>query len=128
MCSQRGEERGIDLGVGTAERDEGIVTQIGDHTDLTAVVQRCRYLVVDAGWVDVARAYHQWGKPERCYAALLAAERAAPAEVRYRLEGAITTALVNPSPQAARDARLAAAALLAHAFGEPHAAASPRRT
>jgi hypothetical protein len=35
-------------------------------------------------WVDVARAYHQWGKPEPCYAALLAAERAAPAEVRYR--------------------------------------------
>ncbi len=35
-------------------------------------------------WVDVARAYHQWGKPESCYAALLAAERAAPAEVRYR--------------------------------------------
>lgn len=35
-------------------------------------------------WIDVARAYHQWGKPESCYAALLAAERAAPAEVRYR--------------------------------------------
>ena len=35
-------------------------------------------------WVDVARAWHQWGKPEPCYRALLAAERAAPAEVRYR--------------------------------------------
>jgi hypothetical protein len=35
-------------------------------------------------WIDVARAFHQWGKPERCLAALLAAERAAPAEVRYR--------------------------------------------
>jgi hypothetical protein len=35
-------------------------------------------------WVDVARAYHQWGRPEACYAALRAAERAAPAEVRYR--------------------------------------------
>lgn len=35
-------------------------------------------------WVDVARAYHQWGKPDACYAALQAAERAAPAEVRYR--------------------------------------------
>ena len=35
-------------------------------------------------WVDVARAYHQWGKPEACYAALVAAERVAPAEVRYR--------------------------------------------
>jgi transcriptional regulator with XRE-family HTH domain len=35
-------------------------------------------------WVDVARAWHQWGKPRACYQALLAAERAAPAEVRYR--------------------------------------------
>jgi transcriptional regulator with XRE-family HTH domain len=35
-------------------------------------------------WIDVARAYHQWGKPEPCYRALLSAERAAPAEVRYR--------------------------------------------
>ena len=35
-------------------------------------------------WIDVARAFHQWGKPEPCYRALLAAERAAPAEVRYR--------------------------------------------
>lgn len=35
-------------------------------------------------WIDVARAYHQWDKPEPCYRALLAAEQAAPAEVRYR--------------------------------------------
>ena len=35
-------------------------------------------------WIDVARAYHQWGKPEPCYRALLCAEQAAPAEVRYR--------------------------------------------
>jgi transcriptional regulator with XRE-family HTH domain len=35
-------------------------------------------------WVDVARAWHQWGKPEACYRSLLAAERSAPAEVRYR--------------------------------------------
>jgi transcriptional regulator with XRE-family HTH domain len=35
-------------------------------------------------WIDVARAYHQWHKPSPCYHALLAAERAAPAEVRYR--------------------------------------------
>ena len=35
-------------------------------------------------WIDVARAWHQWGKSEACYRALLAAERAAPAEVRYR--------------------------------------------
>ncbi|NUW46617.1 hypothetical protein [Nonomuraea rhodomycinica] len=35
-------------------------------------------------WIDVARAWHQWGKPDACYRALLAAERAAPAEVRFR--------------------------------------------
>jgi transcriptional regulator with XRE-family HTH domain len=35
-------------------------------------------------WIDVARAYHQWGKPDDCFDALLSAERAAPAEVRYR--------------------------------------------
>ncbi|WP_432047199.1 helix-turn-helix domain-containing protein [Streptomyces asiaticus] len=33
-------------------------------------------------WIDVARAFDQWGKPDRCYRALLAAERAAPQEVR----------------------------------------------
>ena len=31
-------------------------------------------------WIDVARAYHQWGKPEPCYHALLAAERTALGE------------------------------------------------
>ena len=35
-------------------------------------------------WIDVARSFHQWNKPEQCYRALLCAERAAPAEVRYR--------------------------------------------
>lgn len=35
-------------------------------------------------WVDVARAFHQWGRLPQCYQALRAAERAAPAEVRYR--------------------------------------------
>jgi AcrR family transcriptional regulator len=49
-------------------------------------------------------------------------------QLKVLLEGAITTALVDPSPQAARDARLAAGALLAHAPGEPGAAASSRRT
>jgi AcrR family transcriptional regulator len=49
-------------------------------------------------------------------------------QLKVLLEGAITTALVDPSPQAARDARLAAAALLAHASGNPRAAPSPRRT
>jgi AcrR family transcriptional regulator len=49
-------------------------------------------------------------------------------QLKVLLEGAITTALVDPSPQAARDARLAAAALLAQASGNPRAAPSPRRT
>jgi hypothetical protein len=31
-------------------------------------------------WVDVARAFDQWGKPTACYAALRAAETAAPEE------------------------------------------------
>lgn len=35
-------------------------------------------------WVDVARAWNQWGKAEQCYQALRSAEHAAPAEVRYR--------------------------------------------
>ena len=48
-------------------------------------------------------------------------------QLKVLLEGAITTALVDPSPQAARDARLAAASLLAHASGEPRATARPRR-
>ncbi|RGD56489.1 XRE family transcriptional regulator [Kitasatospora xanthocidica] len=33
-------------------------------------------------FIDVARAFGQWGKPEQCYRALLAAEEAAPQEVR----------------------------------------------
>ncbi|MFJ6380180.1 helix-turn-helix domain-containing protein [Kitasatospora sp. NPDC092039] len=33
-------------------------------------------------WTDVARAFAQWGKPGPCYQALLAAEEAAPQEVR----------------------------------------------
>ncbi|MEV6130790.1 hypothetical protein AB0M05_28840 [Streptomyces violaceusniger] len=35
-----------------------------------------------AGGADVAHAFDQWGKPDRCYRALLAAEHAAPQEVR----------------------------------------------
>ncbi|KZM68171.1 helix-turn-helix domain-containing protein [Nocardia terpenica] len=35
-------------------------------------------------WTDIARAFHQWNKPEQCYRALLAAEHATPEEVRYR--------------------------------------------
>jgi hypothetical protein len=39
--------------------------------------QRARY------WSNIARSFHQWGKPEQCYRALLAAEHASPDEVRY---------------------------------------------
>ncbi|HET9896812.1 MAG TPA: hypothetical protein VFQ44_17915 [Streptosporangiaceae bacterium] len=35
-------------------------------------------------WIDIARAYHQWNEPRQCYKAFLCAERASPAEVRYR--------------------------------------------
>ncbi|MGW1196293.1 XRE family transcriptional regulator [Streptomyces sp. NPDC002536] len=33
-------------------------------------------------FIDVARCFDQWGKPDQCYRALLAAERAAPQEIR----------------------------------------------
>lgn len=47
-----------------------------DPAALPTTERQARY------WIDIARAYEQWGKPERCYRALLAAERAAPQEVR----------------------------------------------
>ncbi|MFF2812865.1 XRE family transcriptional regulator [Streptomyces sp. NPDC058000] len=33
-------------------------------------------------FIDVARCFEQWGKPQHCYRALLAAERAGPQEIR----------------------------------------------
>jgi transcriptional regulator with XRE-family HTH domain len=55
--------------------------------------RRARY------WTDVARSYHQWGKPEPCYRALLAAERAAPDEVhrRPRIQQIIASLVQHPS-------------------------------
>ncbi|MFJ3660996.1 XRE family transcriptional regulator [Streptomyces sp. NPDC090119] len=47
-----------------------------DPAALPTAERRARY------WIDVARAFDQWGKPNRCYRALLAAEQAAPQEVR----------------------------------------------
>lgn len=45
---------------------------------------------------DVARSFHQWGKPEQCYRALLAAEQASPDEVRHRKPiHQITTSLLH---------------------------------
>ncbi|MQY25167.1 helix-turn-helix domain-containing protein [Nocardia aurantia] len=49
-----------------------------DPATIPLAESRARY------WSDVARAFHQWGKPEQCYRALRAAEQAAPDEVRYR--------------------------------------------
>ncbi|MFS0694064.1 helix-turn-helix domain-containing protein [Streptomyces nitrosporeus] len=45
-----------------------------DADALPTTERRARY------WIDVARAFEQWNRPERCYRALLAAERAAPQE------------------------------------------------
>ncbi|MGW1835899.1 XRE family transcriptional regulator [Streptomyces sp. NPDC002067] len=47
-----------------------------DVRSLPTSERRARY------WIDVARAYDQWNKPVHCYRALLAAEEAAPQEVR----------------------------------------------
>ncbi|MDH2391877.1 helix-turn-helix transcriptional regulator [Streptomyces sp. HNM0663] len=47
-----------------------------DPTALPTTERQARY------WIDVARAFDQWDKPDRCYRALLAAEQAAPQEVR----------------------------------------------
>ncbi|MBQ0988193.1 hypothetical protein KBZ10_27515 [Streptomyces sp. F63] len=47
-----------------------------DTARLPTTERRARY------WIDVARAFEQWGKADRCYQALLAAEQAAPQEVR----------------------------------------------
>lgn len=54
------------------------------------VERRARY------WSDIARSFHEWGKPTQCYSALLAAERASPDEVRYRKPiQQITTSLLR---------------------------------
>ncbi|MEU1016879.1 XRE family transcriptional regulator [Streptomyces sp. NPDC005898] len=59
------------------------------HVDVAALPtteRQARY------WIDVARAFDQWGKPDRCYRALLAAEKAAPQEVR---RGSVRTMAVG---------------------------------
>jgi hypothetical protein len=45
--------------------------------------------------IDVARAFDQWSKPDRCYQALLAAEQAAPQEVRRSAVRNMTAALMR---------------------------------
>ncbi len=49
-----------------------------DPQSLRLPERRSRY------WVDVARAWEQWGRSEACFRALLAAERDAPEEIRAR--------------------------------------------
>jgi transcriptional regulator with XRE-family HTH domain len=69
------------IGIAHVLGDSGTAVQHAGRVNLAALrtpERRGRY------WVDLARAYHQWGKPEQCYRALLAAEAAAPADVRYR--------------------------------------------
>jgi tetratricopeptide (TPR) repeat protein len=59
-------------------------------------------------WVDVARAFHQWGKPAECYRALRIAETAAPEEVRVQpkvraLAGHLLTAPTTPAMSGLRE-------------------------
>ncbi|MFJ9698366.1 helix-turn-helix domain-containing protein [Streptomyces fradiae] len=60
-----------------------------DPAALPTTERQARY------WIDVARAFDQWGKPDRCYRALLAAERAAPQEVRRGPVRALTAGLLR---------------------------------
>ena len=61
-----------------------------DRRAIPVLERRARY------WSDIARSFHEWGKPEQCYRALLAAEHASPDEVRYRKPiQRITTSLLR---------------------------------
>lgn len=69
------------IGIAYALGDSGTAVahaKTVNSTALRTAERRGRY------WIDLARAYHQWGKPDHCYRALIAAEQAAPADVRYR--------------------------------------------
>lgn len=46
-------------------------------------------------FTDVARAFDQWGKPEQCFKALLAAEEAAPQEIRRGVVRDLATGLLR---------------------------------
>ncbi|WP_416563167.1 hypothetical protein [Nocardia testacea] len=78
--------------------DSGAAIDAARRLNPTAIPlaeSRARY------WSDVARAFHQWGKPEQCYRALCAAEQAAPDKVRYRKPIQKITADLLQHPQAA---------------------------
>jgi hypothetical protein len=69
------------ISIARALGDPGTAIDIARQIDSAAIPtaeRRGQY------WTDVARAFDQWGKPQHCYRALLAAERATPDEVRYR--------------------------------------------
>lgn len=77
--------------------DAGVAIETARRVDRTAIPtaeQLARH------WADIARAFHQWGKLEPCYRALLAAERAAPDEVRYRKPIQHLTASLIRDPRA----------------------------
>ncbi|MFV2118653.1 helix-turn-helix domain-containing protein [Streptomyces sp. Act-28] len=76
-----------------------------DPTALPTTERQARY------WIDVARAFDQWGKPDRCYQALLAAERAAPQEVRRGSVRAMAAGLLR------HDRTLPGARAFAHRTG-----------
>lgn len=60
-----------------------------DPAQLPTAERRARY------WIDVARSYSQWHKPANCYRALLAAEEAAPQEVRRSAVRTMATGLLR---------------------------------
>ncbi|MFD4831908.1 helix-turn-helix domain-containing protein [Streptomyces uncialis] len=60
-----------------------------DTAVLPTAERKARY------WIDVARSFDQWGKPDHCYRALLAAERTAPQEVRRDSVRAVTSGLLR---------------------------------
>lgn len=78
-----------------------------DPAALPTTERQARY------WIDVARAFTQWGKPDRCYQALLAAERAAPQEVRRDSVRTMASGLLR------HDRTLPGVRAFAHRVGAP---------
>lgn len=79
--------------------DSGTAVEVARRVNPASILfgeRQARY------WSDVARAFHQWGRPEQCYQALLAAEHASPDEVRYRkpIQEITTSLLRQPNARA----------------------------
>ncbi|MFI0264171.1 XRE family transcriptional regulator [Streptomyces sp. NPDC017056] len=72
--------------------DAGQAIDHARHIDTTRLPTRERQARY---WIDVARAFAQWNKPEPCYRALRAAEQAAPQEVRRASVRTMATALMR---------------------------------